>query len=152
MAHLWIIKHHYRSLAMDNEPNTAAELERLKRRQTLIIRAAKNSLSLVLLTLAGICVRAALSIPAMTGIFRDFDASLPLITQWMTEHAGVFLVTPVLLAALGLGLLFFARARGLGIVAATVISVVLFLQWQFVVSAMLSPLMQILSRLAGSPK
>ena len=137
---------------MTNEPNMAAEVEHLKRRQTLIIRAAQISLSLILLTLAGACVRAAIVIPAMARIFQDFDAALPLVTQWVMGHAGVFIVTPVLLAALGLGLLFFARAKGLGIIAATVTIVVLFVQWQFSVSVTLLPLMQLLSRLGESPK
>ena len=136
---------------MTIEPNMAAEVEHLKRQQTLIIRAAQISLSLILLKLAGACVRAAIVIPAMARIFQDFDASLPLVTQWVTGHAGVFIVTPVLLAALGLGLLFFARAKGLGIVAATVISVVLFVQLQLIVSGMLLPLMQLFNRLAESP-
>ena len=137
---------------MTNESDTAAEFEHLKRQQTLILRAAQISLSLILLTLAGTCVRAALVIPAMARIFQDVDASLPLVTQWVMGHAGVFIVTPVLLAALGLGLLLVARAKGLGIVTVTVIIVVLFVQWLFTVSVMLEPLMQILSQLGGPPR
>ena len=137
---------------MTIEPNMAAEVEHLKRQQTLIIRAAQISLSLILLTLACACVRAALSIPTITRIFPDFDAALPLVTQWVMGHAGVFIVTPVLLAALGLGLLLVARAKGLGIVTVTVIIVVLFVKWLFTVSVMLEPLMQILSQLGGPPR
>ena len=139
---------------MANESDIAAEVEHLKRQQALIVRAVQISLSLILLTLAGTCVRAALVVPAMTDIFRDLtpDMALPVVTQLVMAHPRVFLMTAVLLAALGLGLLFFSRAKGLGIVAATVVIVVLFVQWQVVVSAMQSPFMQILSRLAEPAK
>lgn len=56
---------------MATENNLAAEVEQLKQQQALIVRAVRISLSLILLALAVTCVRTALRIPAMAGLFRD---------------------------------------------------------------------------------
>ena len=139
---------------MDTENIIAAEVEQLKKQQALIVRASRISLSLILLTLAVTCVRAALRIPMMADIFRDMlpGAALPFITQFVIGHAAAFLIAAVLLAAVGLGMLLFSRAPGRGIVAATVVIVVLFTQWQVTVSAMQSPLIHLMSQIGASPK
>jgi hypothetical protein len=88
----------------------------------------------------------------MADIFRDMlpGTALPLVTQLVMGHAGAFLVAAVLLAVLGIGLLVFSPASGRGIVAATVVIVVLFVQWRVIVSAMQSPLTQLMNQI-GEP-
>lgn len=139
---------------MDTENKIAAEIEQLKKQQAIIVRAVRISLSLILLTLAVTCVRAALRIPMMADIFRDMlpGTALPFITQFVIGHARAFLLAAVLLAALGLGLLLFSRASGRSIVAATVVIVVFFVQWQVTVSAMQLPLTQLMSQIGEPPK
>jgi hypothetical protein len=137
---------------MDTEHKIAAEVEQLRKQQALIVRAVRISLSLILLTLAVTCARAALRVPAMADILRDMlpNTPLPFVTQFVMGHAGAFLLAAVLLATLGIGLLVFSRAPGRSIVAATVVIVVLFVQWQVIVSAMQSPLVHLMGQL-GEP-
>jgi hypothetical protein len=139
---------------MDAEKSIAAELEQLKKQQALIIYAVRISLSLILLTLAVTCVQAALRIPTMSDILRDMlpGTALPWVTQFVMGHAGLLLLAAILLPALGIGLLVFSRGPGRGIVAATVVIVVLFVQWQIVVSAMQLPLTQLMSQIGEPPK
>lgn len=139
---------------MNKETDIAAELEQLKKKQALLVRAIRISLSLILLTLAVTCVQAALRIPTMADIFRDMmpGVALPLLTQWVLGHAGTLLVMPLVFAALGVGLLVSSRESSRGLVAATVAMVILFVQWQIVVSAMQSPFTQLMSQIGEPPK
>ena len=139
---------------MNKETDIAAELEQLKKKQALLVRAIRISLSLILLTLAITCVQAALRIPTMADIFRDMmpGAALPFLTQWVLGHAGALLVTPLVFAALGLGLLVSSRESSRGLIAATVVMVILFLQWQVVLTAMQSPLNHLTSMIGEPPK
>ena len=137
---------------MDSEKDIAPEIEKLRKQQTLIVRSVRTSLTLILLTLAVTCVRAALRIPAMAQILRDMLplTDVPFITQFVIGHAGAFILAAALLAAIGLGLLFIARSPGQGIVAGTIVIVLLFVQWQVTFSAMQSPLIWLMTRI-GEP-
>lgn len=140
---------------MATENNIAAEVEQLKQQQALIVRAVRIALALMLLALAVTCVRSTLGIPTMSNTLLDLigpGAALPLATRWVMGHTGMLLVSTLLLTALGLGLLWFARAPGRGIIAATVVMVLLFVQWQVIVWAMETPLIQLLNQLGEPPK
>lgn len=137
-------------MATDND--IAAEFAHLKQQQAMLLRAVRISLALMLVTLAVTCVRAALTIPTMSDFFRDMlpGAALPVVTQFVLGHTSGLLLLAILLALVGLGLLMFAKTPGRGIVTATVVIVVLFVQWHVVTTALQSPLTQIMGQL-GEP-
>src|SRR5689334_14767803 len=97
---------------MATETELTGQFEQLKREHAVLIRAVQLLLALFILVFATLCVRSALSIPEMKGMFRDMlpGEGLPTSSRIVSSHPTAFLASGIILGVAGLGLLFTGKA------------------------------------------
>ncbi len=134
---------------MAKEIDAATEIERLTQQQKMLVWTMRISLMVLLLMMVITCSRAAARIPNFSHVFRDMmpGSPLPFATRFVLDHPVAFTAAPLLLGVVGLAVLFGSRGQKLGVGLATAIIIVLFVEWQFLMSALQLPLFHLIQQI-----